>query len=42
MDAIAAERTQQLNGREPLAPVFDNVNTYLWTGESGHPADAQT
>jgi hypothetical protein len=23
-------------------PVFDNLHAYLWTGESGHPADAQT
>jgi ketosteroid isomerase-like protein len=28
MDATAAEPTQQLNGRESLAPVFDNLNTY--------------
>jgi len=40
--ATAAEPTQQLNGREPLAPVFDNLHSYLWTSESGHPADAQT
>jgi pimeloyl-ACP methyl ester carboxylesterase len=38
---------EEANGEVPrtgrgIAPVFDNVNTYLWTGESGHPADAQT
>ncbi len=26
MDATAAEPTQQLHGRESLAPVFDNLN----------------
>jgi hypothetical protein len=31
MDATAAEPTQQLNGRESLAPVFDNLNTYAAT-----------
>jgi ketosteroid isomerase-like protein len=31
MDAIAAEPTQQLHGRESLAPVFDNLNTYAAT-----------
>jgi hypothetical protein len=41
VDATAAEPTQQLHGREPVAPVFDNLNPCLWTGESGHPADAQ-
>ena len=27
MDARAAEPTQELHGRESLAPVFDNLNT---------------
>jgi ketosteroid isomerase-like protein len=31
MDATAAEPTQQLHGRESLAPVFDNLNTYAAT-----------
>jgi len=31
MDAAAAEPTQQLHGRESLAPVFDNLNTYATT-----------
>jgi len=31
MDATAAEPTQQLHGREALAPVFDNLNTYAAT-----------
>ena len=31
MDAAAAEPAQQLNGRESLAPVFDNLNTYAAT-----------
>jgi hypothetical protein len=31
-DATAAEPTQQLNRRESLAPVFDDLNTYLWDG----------
>src|ERR1700737_1201336 len=31
MDATAAEPTQRLNGRESLAPVFDNLNTYAAT-----------
>ena len=37
IEALFAE----LNGREPVAPVFDNLNPCLWTGESAHPADAQ-
>jgi len=28
MDAAAAEPTQELHGRESLAPVFDNLNIY--------------
>lgn len=28
MDATAAEPTQELHGRESLAPVFDNLNSY--------------
>jgi ketosteroid isomerase-like protein len=28
MDAAATEPTQQLHGRESLAPVFDNLNSY--------------
>jgi len=28
MDAAAAEPSQELHGRESLAPVFDNLNTY--------------
>jgi ketosteroid isomerase-like protein len=28
MDARSAEPTQELHGRESLAPVFDNLNTY--------------
>ncbi|MFJ8208241.1 nuclear transport factor 2 family protein [Streptomyces sp. NPDC096033] len=31
MDATAAEPTQELRGRESLAPVFDNLNTYRAT-----------
>ena len=31
MDATAAEPTQQLHGRESLAPVFDDLNTYAAT-----------
>jgi len=31
MDATAAEPTQQLHGRESLAPVFDNLNAYAAT-----------
>lgn len=31
MDATAAEPTQELHGREALAPVFDNLNTYRTT-----------
>ncbi|MFE2409035.1 nuclear transport factor 2 family protein [Kitasatospora sp. NPDC059408] len=31
MDATAAEPTQELHGRESLAPVFDNLNTYRAT-----------
>lgn len=31
MDATAAEPTQELRGRESLAPVFDNLNTYKAT-----------
>jgi ketosteroid isomerase-like protein len=31
MDATAAEPTQELHGRESLAPVFDNLNTYAAT-----------
>ena len=31
MDATAAEPTQELHGRESLAPVFDNLNTYAVT-----------
>jgi hypothetical protein len=31
MDATAAEPTQELLGRELLAPVFDNLNTYAAT-----------
>ena len=31
MDATAAEPTQQLHGREALAPVFDNLNAYAAT-----------
>jgi ketosteroid isomerase-like protein len=31
MDATAAEPTQDLRGRESLAPVFDNLNTYVVT-----------
>ncbi|MFD3457899.1 nuclear transport factor 2 family protein [Streptomyces sp. NPDC058691] len=31
MDATAAEPTQELQGREALAPVFDNLNTYQAT-----------
>lgn len=31
MDATVAEPTQELHGRESLAPVFDNLNTYRTT-----------
>ena len=31
MDATAAEPTQELHGRESLAPVFDDLNQYLAT-----------
>ncbi|GHD77014.1 nuclear transport factor 2 family protein [Streptomyces mirabilis] len=31
MDATATEPTQELHGREALAPVFDNLNTYRAT-----------
>ncbi|MFE5037501.1 nuclear transport factor 2 family protein [Streptomyces sp. NPDC056683] len=31
MDATAAEPTQELHGRDSLAPVFDNLNTYRTT-----------
>ncbi len=31
MDATAAEPTQELHGREALAPVFDNLNSYRAT-----------
>ncbi|MFF4754374.1 nuclear transport factor 2 family protein [Streptomyces sp. NPDC002514] len=31
MDATAAEPTQELHGRESLAPVFDNLNSYRAT-----------
>src|SRR3984893_5686957 len=31
MDAHAAEPTQELHGRESLAPLFDNLNTYAAT-----------
>jgi len=31
MDATAAEPTQELHGRDALAPVFDNLNTYKAT-----------
>ncbi|MFJ2886960.1 nuclear transport factor 2 family protein [Streptomyces sp. NPDC087305] len=31
MDATVAEPTQTLRGRESLAPVFDNLNTYRAT-----------
>jgi ketosteroid isomerase-like protein len=31
MDAAAAEPTQELHGRESLAPVFDNLNSYAVT-----------
>jgi hypothetical protein len=31
MDSTATEPTQQLHGRESLAPVFDNLNTYAAT-----------
>jgi len=31
MDATAAEPTQELLGRESLAPVFDNLNSYTAT-----------
>jgi ketosteroid isomerase-like protein len=31
MDAKAAQPTQELHGRDTLAPVFDNLNTYAAT-----------
>ncbi|MFF2315219.1 nuclear transport factor 2 family protein [Arthrobacter sp. NPDC058097] len=31
MDPTASEPTQELHGRESLAPVFDNLNTYTAT-----------
>ena len=31
MDATAAEPTQELHGREALAPVFDDLNQYVAT-----------
>ena len=31
MDSTAAEPTQELHGRDSLAPVFDNLNTYAVT-----------
>ena len=31
MDATATEPTQELHGRDSLAPVFDNLNTYAAT-----------
>ncbi len=31
MDATAAEPTQELHGRDSLAPVFDDLNTYRAT-----------
>ncbi|WP_245790567.1 nuclear transport factor 2 family protein [Streptomyces monashensis] len=31
MDATAAEPTQELHGRDSLAPVFDNLNSYQAT-----------
>jgi ketosteroid isomerase-like protein len=31
MDATAAEPTQELHGRDSLAPVFENLNTYRAT-----------
>ena len=31
MDAAAAQPTQDLNGRESLAPVFDDLNQYVAT-----------
>jgi ketosteroid isomerase-like protein len=31
MDPTAAKPTQELHGRESLAPVFDNLNTYAAT-----------
>jgi ketosteroid isomerase-like protein len=31
MDATAAEPAQELHGRESLAPVFDNLNSYVAT-----------
>ena len=31
LDANAAEPTQELHGRDALAPVFDNLNTYAAT-----------
>jgi hypothetical protein len=42
MDATAAEPTQQLNGRESLAPCSTTCTPTFGRGESGHPADAQT
>ena len=31
LDATAAEPTQEVHGRDALAPVFDNLNTYAAT-----------
>jgi SnoaL-like domain len=31
MDTTATEPTQELHGRDSLAPVFDNLNTYVAT-----------
>jgi ketosteroid isomerase-like protein len=31
MDVTAADPTQELHGRDALAPVFDNLNTYVAT-----------
>jgi ketosteroid isomerase-like protein len=31
MDATASDPTQELHGRDSLAPVFDNLNTYTTT-----------
>src|SRR5260370_39630621 len=43
MDSRAGQPTQELHGRESLAPVFDNVNTYQATmhfnGQSAVVAD---
>jgi ketosteroid isomerase-like protein len=42
MDATAAEPTQQLHGRESLAPVFDNLNTYSVTTHFNGQSTVQT